>query len=522
MNFSIIPKPKFLQQNDGFFNFENDISLTGELSVKIQNEVNRIFNIQQHSTKTINFFINTDILAEGYSLVIEKTKIDISAASDCGFFYALQTLRQVICQFSFNLPCLKILDSPKLSFRGYMMDVGRYFFKIEDIKKQIDYISLYKINYLHLHLTEDQGWRVEIKKYPLLTTIGAFRERTLFNHSPHGGFYTQAELRDLVAYADERFVTIIPEVDIPGHTQSALASYSFLSCFDRTDLKVATKFGIKHDILCAGKDTTYTFVKDVLTEIAEIFHGYIHIGGDEVAKTRWKMCAQCQKLMAEKGLKTEEDLQIYFIKEITDFLLSRGITPIMWSLGKGGEILDKRVIQQYWSSAAGADRGIIEMINDGRQCINSNSGAYYIDIPHGINSLEKLYKTPAIFDGVTKPENVLGIELPLWSEYVKNQKIAEKLTFPRLLAGAEVAYSENLNYDDFLSRVRLNEKMLNQLNIEFTSLKNANPKFLVALAGKFKWWRRWMHWEGLGNLINNHKAKIIAQNKTFGIKKQMK
>lgn len=258
----------------------------------------------------ILFEIDKNIDSEEYIL---KTgdKIIITAGGEAGQLWALQTLKQILFQCNFHIPKLVIKDKPKYKIRGFMLDVGRYFFTVEEVKSFIKKMASHKLNLFHFHLTEDQGWRVEIKKYPFLTQKGSVRAKTNFNHTPHGGFYTQDEIREIVSFAHDFCIKVMPEYDIPGHSRSAIACYKDLACFPR-DLPVADHWGVKHDVLCVGKESTIQFVKNVIDELCELFPDeYMHIGGDEVPKHRWDLCPHCQAKRKELGLKDSDALQFH-------------------------------------------------------------------------------------------------------------------------------------------------------------------------------------------------------------------
>ena len=292
----LIPEPTKIIYGEGFFTAEKKAEkadapefILNELdeffySSKTEQTLEIISSIQVNLGKEYSYLGD-----EGYCLTINKSAIIIEALKENGAFYAVQTLKQILFQCGEKIPVMTIEDFPRFSYRGFMLDVGRYFYTVEEVKKFLDLMALHKLNTFHFHLTEDQGWRIEIKKYPLLTQKGSRRSHTNFGFIPRSGFYTQEQIKEIVSYAHSKFIRVIPEFDIPGHTVSAIACYPYLSCFDRK-LKVATHWGVKHDILCAGKESTYKFVFDVLDEIAELFpDGEIHIGGDEAYKMRWNI-----------------------------------------------------------------------------------------------------------------------------------------------------------------------------------------------------------------------------------------
>ena len=302
-------------------------------------------------------------LPGAYKMTVNNKGVYIGGDNEEGVFYGIQTLIQLLpvdnrksqtSNLKFQIPYVSIQDHPRFEYRGMHLDCGRHFFPVSFIKKYIDYIALHKMNYFHWHLTEDQGWRIEIKKYPKLTEVGAWRNGTIIGHYPgsgndgirYGGYYTQDEVKEVVAYAAKRYITVIPEIEMPGHSSAAIASYPFLSCFpnestkhpprcawsgDSTGKQVQQTWGIFEDVFCAGKDSTFQFLEDVLDEVIKLFPSkYIHVGGDECPKENWKRCPLCQKRIQDQHLKDEHELQSYFIQRIEKYLNSKGKTLIGW------------------------------------------------------------------------------------------------------------------------------------------------------------------------------------------------
>lgn len=422
--------------------------------------------------------------AEGYELGIKASHINLDASSPAGLFYGLQTLWQLLppaferfvlpatsnqpeekdmaFQTSvLSLPVVNIVDKPRFRWRGMHLDCSRHFFPKEWIMKWLDVAASYKLNTFHWHLTDDQGWRIEIKKYPRLTEIGAWRRETMEDGQPYGGFYTQEEIREIVAYARRRFITVVPEIEMPGHCQAALAAHPELSC-SGGPFKVATEWGVMNDVFCAGSDETFTFLENVLTEVIDLFPGeFIHIGGDEVPKIRWQNCVRCQARIKAEGLKDENELQSYFIKRIETFLNSRGKRLIGWDeILEGG--LAPRATVMSWRGTLGG----ITAARAGHDVIMSPTSHCYfdyyqgqVDEPRAIGGflpLEKVY----FFEPVPpelKPEeaiHILGAQGNLWTEYIKTPQHAEYMLFPRLLALAEVVWSpKTKNWPDFQSRL---------------------------------------------------------------------
>lgn len=448
---------------------------------------------------------------EGYSINCSKDGMIVTAATSVGIFYALKTVEQLL--LSSKMYECKIVDEPLYEYRGFMLDVGRYFYTVKNVKEMIDWCAIHKLNYFHLHLTEDQGWRIQIDKYPLLTSIGSSRTHTNFDTLPHSGFYTKEDIKDIVSYAKDNYITVIPEIDMPGHMRSAIASYSHLSCFDRK-LPVATHWGVKYDILCAGKDSTYEFCFDVLNEIVEMFDSpYIHIGGDEAPKLRWSLCPHCKEKMLQENLASEDALQDYFTAKMSDALKEKGRKTIVWYDKTSENSINDKVIAQYWGGAK-ADDNLNKKVNNGLKIINSNSSAYYIDLPYGRVPLYNTYNSdPTI--GLDNPTNIIGLEATLWTEYVPDMIKAKKMTFPRLGAFAEICWTpiENRDYHRFLEKISDYKKFISQYGIEMIDEKVYNPNKIRGFFQKLWFERRQLTWEGLHNIIDNAKVKREASKK---------
>ena len=429
----------------------------------------------------INLGLNESFAPEEYQLNILPDRIVIEGGSPAGVFYALQSLRQLLPEAAvqgerarvIELPTLEIRDKPSFAYRGVMLDVSRHFFSVEDVKAFIDLIAMHKMNRLHWHLTDDQGWRIEIKQYPRLTEVGSVREKSLVNHlsdsiprfddRPYGGFYTQDEVRDIVRYAQERFVTVVPEIEMPGHALAALTAYPELGCVGE-DYEVATTWGIKDDVFCAGKEETFVFLENVLGEVIELFPSeYIHIGGDEVRKGRWQECPLCQQRIRREGLRDEKELQSYFIQRIERFLNGTGRRIIGWEeILEGG--VSKSATVMSWRSALGG----IEAAKHGNDVIMVPKTHCYFDYYQsrdkeneplaigGYVPLEKVYELDP-YEGLRAHERgfILGVQANLWTEYIDNLDQAEYMLLPRLAALSETAwsYGSGKDYDDFKRRL---------------------------------------------------------------------
>jgi len=363
---------------------------------------------------------------------------------------------------SLSLPQVHIVDKPRFRWRGVHLDSSRHFFPKEWVKRLIDLAAYYKLNTFHWHLTDDQGWRLEIKKYPRLTEVGAWRRETMEDGEPYGGFYTQEEVKEIVDYARRRFITIVPEVEMPGHCLAALAAYPELSCTGGP-FKVGTEWGVMNDVFCAGSEETFAFLENVLAEVIELFPGeFIHIGGDEVPKLRWKNCLRCQARIKAEGLKDESELQSYFIKRIEAFLNSRGRRLIGWDeILEGG--LAPRATVMSWRGVTGG----IEAARSGHDVVMTPTSHCYfdyyqgrVDEPKAIGGflpVDKVYSYEPIPAGL-KPEeaaHILGAQANLWTEYIATPEHAEYMLFPRLWALAEVVWSpKEKNWADFENRLR--------------------------------------------------------------------
>jgi len=414
---------------------------------------------------------------QGYRLTITPQQI-IIAGKGAGLFYGIQTLLQLIPadhMASIKIPCGQIEDYPRFAYRGLMLDVCRHFFSVEFIKKTIDMMAYYKLNNFHWHLTDDQGWRIEIKKYPKLTQIGSQRAQTVignyhdrtpqqYDNTPYGGYYTQDQIREVVKYAADRYINIVPEIEMPGHSTAALAAYPELSCDPSKTYKVAETWGVFHDVYCPT-DKTFDFLEDVLTEVMELFPGkYIHVGGDETPKDAWKNSEFCQKLIKKLKLKNEEGLQSYFIQRIEKFVNSKGRSIIGWDeILEGG--LSPNATVMSWRGEAG---GIAAARQNHYVVMTPSSGGLYIDHAQGrlgeplsiggYTPLDKTYSynpTPAALT----PEQqkfIMGVQANLWTEYIPTEAKADYMFYPRVLALSEVAWSPlaKKNFKDF-SEVRL-------------------------------------------------------------------
>ena len=427
------------------------------------------------ATAAVKTRIDKKLAPEEYVLEIRKGRIVITGGSEAGVFWGRQTLAQIVSQCSDELPGVRIQDKPAFTYRGAHLDCCRHFFSLEEVKSFLDMMALHKLNVFHWHLTEDQGWRAEIKKYPRLTEVGSVRAETLVGHygsneydgTPYGGFYTQDEMRDVVAYAAERFITVVPEIEMPGHASAALASYPELGCRGKDyPYKVQTTWGVFPEVLCVGNPETITFLEDVLDEICEIFPSeYIHIGGDEAPREEWEKCPKCQALMKEKGFTREAELQSYLNNVIEEYLAQKGRKIIGWD-----EILDGGVSQSATVMSWRGVKGGIAAAKMGNDVIMTPNGFCYFDHYQtkgreengdplaigGYLPLEKCYSFDP-YDQLNDEEkaHIKGVQANMWTEYVATYDHVQHMELPRMAALAEVAWSldNRTEYADFLSRI---------------------------------------------------------------------
>ena len=474
---SIIPMPSILELKEGFFeakliNFNNDFkSREFELFKEQLENYYPKKTIFSKSTNSKNFEIKIDETiykdTPYYELSINQDFIELRGAKK-GVFYGLQTLFQLIAlnndsiSNSIRIPCLEIKDENSFDHRGFLMDCCRHFFSVKTIKKYIDLLSLYKMNVLHWHLTEDQGWRIEIDKYPKLNNVGSWREDST---GKYGGFYTKKEIREIVKYAKERYIEVIPEIELPGHSQAAIASYPFLSCEEKQIL-VANSWGVFKDIYCAGNDSVFIFLEDIFREVTELFPDErIHIGGDEAPKFRWENCEKCQKRMAQENLKDEHELQSYFIERIAKILEKKNKSIIGWD-----EIIESKINSNVTIQSWRGFSGGIQAVKEGKKTIMSPTSHCYFDYSVNSIDLEKVYNfnpIPPELDSL-ESELIIGGECNLWSERIPSEKELDRKTFPRLLAMSEVLWTFRKDkFENFQNRVEDHYSILSKLNVYY-------------------------------------------------------
>lgn len=403
-----------------------------------------------------------DIAKEGYKLTVTKDGITVEAADESGAVWALTTVTELTAEGE-ALPIVTVEDAPHYGHRGLSLDCSRHFFTADEVKKVIDQMTRVKLNVLHWHLVDDQGWRIECKTLPLL-------------HETTGTYYTQEEIRSVIEYARVRGMEIIPEIDMPGHTRSMIAAYPHLSCFgEKTEL---CQFGgIFEKILCPGKDETFEFIEKLLTEVCALFpDDRFHIGGDEVPKTEWKKCPHCKARMEALGLTDYEDLQGYFTKRVVAILKKHGKRAVCWNDVLESKDVDTGNIIQYWTAQHEAP--VPAFIERGGKVIFSNMSALYFDYPHGINSLNKVYHYQPVVMGKSYADspNMLGYEAALWSEQVETPEHLEELLFPRLYAVSEIAWNEAGDYADFEHRAEKKIEIAAKQGVNCMTKDGWNPE----------------------------------------------
>jgi hexosaminidase len=436
--------------------------------------------------------------AEGYILDVFPEKIVITASTANGAFYGIQTLRQLMPAEIENAPqnsektwsaaACHIEDAPRFRYRGLHLDVCRHFFGVDFVKKYIDLLALHKMNTFHWHLTDDQGWRIEIKQFPRLQEISASRKETLVGHysdnpqkfdgKEYGGFYTQTEIKEVVAYAKKQFVTVLPEIEMPGHAQAAISAYPNLGCTGKT-IDVATKWGVFEDVFCAGNEEVFAFFDKIFDEICPLFPGkYIHIGGDECPKEHWKTCEKCQKRMKSEGLKDEHELQSYFIQRIEKMLAARGKSIIGWDeileggLAPSATVMSWRGIEGGLAAAkAGHDAIMTPVSHCYFNYYQSNPDSEPLAIG-GYVTVQKIYEYDPIPTELTVEEgkHILGTQANLWSEYISNDAQMLYMAYPRACALAEVAWSQpkNRSFDEFAKRLKNHFSRLDALGVNYS------------------------------------------------------
>lgn len=519
MSYFFIPQPAFINvKNDTCaFKVSSFIKITGEENtLEARDELLLFLNEKLEvypvgGEYAISFILSEDGRKKGsYRIKAENKSITLTAGTEEGLFYAVQTLKQLLFQCDGELCELEIYDEPEFEVRGLMVDCGRYFFTKEEIFRFLDLMALHKLNEFHWHLSDDQGFRCQLDCAVLLTEIGSVRSHTNFNNKEHSGYYTKADIKEIVSYAHSKHIKVIPEIDTPGHAVSMISAYPELSCFNR-DLPVATSWGVKHDVLCVGKESTFDFMFCILDELCEMFpDGTVHIGGDEVPVTRWRICPHCQARMKQEGIETENGLHIYFLNRIAEYLQSKGIQVRMWNDSNKEKTVNFDVCWQMWNGAM-SESDVISHIDKGRNFLLSNSEGYYLDLPYGQTSLKATYDYVPLYYRLSDAQKgrIKGLEACLWSEFVPDVKTADYTLLPRLGAFSESAWTneKNKDFDRFYAAMKHYYRFLYAHGYYPASPKRAMPKGVGKLCSRLYWERRKLCWNGAGNLIDNYRTK---------------
>lgn len=492
----VIPSPVTYQTIEGYFSIGSSLGINPDFlpeNVK-QVLIDRLVNdfqirvVFSASDENVTFKKMFNTPEDFYSINVAD-KITINYSSDRSCFYAITSLMQLIegVEGEYYINNCFLQDYPKFQWRGLHLDVSRHFFTVDEVKRYIDLMSLYKLNTFHWHLTDDQGWRIEIKKYPKLTGVGAWRDSTVNDHyttdprtytvEKYGGYYTQEEIKDVVDYAAKRYITVVPEIEMPGHSRAALSAYPEFSCTGEP-LGVPGLWGVYDDIFCTH-ESSIDFLKDILDEVIGLFPSeYIHIGGDEAPKTRWKKCKKCQAVIRENGLKDEHELQSYFIGEIDEYLNSKGRKIIGWDEILEGGLTPNAAVMSWRGFDGGAEaakQNHYVVMSPGSYCYFDHYQSKNADEPlaiGGYTSLEKVYDFNPIPEGLSVDEEafILGAQANLWTEYIPDFKQLEYMSYPRALALSQVLWCQNKpEFSEFIN-VFLNKHMtiLDKYNVNYS------------------------------------------------------
>lgn len=505
---NIIPKPTKVLKGQGEVQIksadkvwidDNFISMK-ELISYILPEVKQDNITSNHQQDEVLLLcMDQSMTQEAYKIVATQGKVTITAADQSGIIYGLETLKQLNTSNDLQqltIPCVTIEDTPRFKFRGLSLDEARYFWGKDFCKRLLDLMAFYKLNRFHWHLSDDAGWRIEIKQYPLLTQIGSKRKNSNIHGwksadmvgEPYGGFYTQEDIKEIVAYAAERGITVIPEIDMPAHFAAAMASYNWLGC---REIPCETHWffgGHVPELMgwkdwnrsaCPGKETTFQFIFNVIDELAQLFPvPYFHIGGDEAPKEEWETCPHCKKRMEEEHIDNVEDLQGYFNNRIAKYLKAKGKNLIVWNEALAADNLNTDVIGQYWT--LNDDANVLKHIEKGGQVIISKHSAFYFDMCYCEYPVSNTYNFEPVGDMVPeKYENqILGLEGELWTEWIADEEKAFMQLFPRVPALAEIAWCPkgNKDFNDFMNRWQTHKPYLDQLGVNYAEDSIAMPE----------------------------------------------
>jgi hexosaminidase len=494
---NIIPTPIEQTINSGYMEIENSPAIIADFELNsaatlFKDAVKKLELANDKQTKNrIIFSLNKKLKYEEYILKINSDKITIEASTKNGAIHGFQSLNQLM-NLNLNRGVIKlqnqvIKDSPRFKYRGMHLDVGRHMYPVDFIKKYIDGLAMLKFNNFHWHLTEDQGWRIEIEKYPELNNVGSFRDSTLIGHytdkpwqfdkTRYGGFYTKKEIKEVVRYAEERGINVIPEIEMPGHSQAAISSYPEFGCTGE-QVGVAPLWGVFKEIYCS-KNETFNFLEDIIDEVVELFPGkYIHIGGDEAPKTNWKACGNCQDVIKREGLKDEHELQSYFITRMEQYINSKGKQIIGWDEILEGGLAPNATVMS-WRGISGG----LEAAKMNHEVIMTPNATCYLDHYQakdttneplaigGYTPIEEIYDYEPIPDELDESlhKYIIGAQGNVWTEYMKTSDHVEYMVFPRIFALSEVVWAENKpSFSDFENKVKGMYPILDKMDINYS------------------------------------------------------
>lgn len=500
---NIIPKPVSVKAKAGTFRLDSNTKIVikdeGDRNTAdfLKEYLQKFYGISPEITAsaTKNFiefntkkFIKAPENDEHYTLNGTAASIQVSGDSYAGTFRGMQSIIQLLPAKKsavLSIPLISVDDQPRLGYRGLMLDVARHFFPVEFVKKYIDFIALHKMNRFHWHLTDDQGWRIEIKKHPKLTEVGGYRNGTIIGHYPgtgndnlrYGGFYTQDEIKDVVEYAAKRYITVIPEIEMPGHAKAALSAYPNLGCTGGP-YEARQTWGVEEDVFCAGNDSVFLLLQDVLDEVIPLFPSeYVHVGGDECPKVRWKTCPKCQKRIKDNNLKDEHQLQSYFIQRMEKYINSKGKKIIGWDEILEGGLAPNATVMSWRGEAGG-----IEAARQGHDVIMTPGSHVYLDHAQskkedsltigGYISIQKVYSyepVPKVLKGDEK-KHILGAQANIWTEYMDNPRKVEYMIFPRLTALSEVLWTraDGRSWNEFEKRLAVQFKRYDLWGVNYS------------------------------------------------------
>lgn len=494
---NLIPKPVQAKEARGFFKLEKGAAVYSEIELPLVKNTGG-------EDSPVKIYSDSGLGKEEYRLCVNESGVVIKASDKAGAYYALQSLR-MLGRFDEGencVPFVEISDKPQYEWRGQMLDISRHFFDKNAVKGLLDDMFRLKLNVFHWHLTDDQGWRIEIKKYPKLTEIGSKRAYSQIGgwgskkikNVPHGGFYTQDDIKEIVAYAAERCISIVPEIDVPAHFAAALAAYPHLACrniqshvFGEMGGRIFASKGIKdwNRPACLGKKESLQFIFEVYDEVCELFpFEYFHVGGDEADVSEWKKCPDCQKAMKEMGFKNERELQKKLTNELCEYLKSKGKHMIAWNdvLRQGTERLDTDMVVQQW--LPGQDKHTRHFSEIGGKIIMSNHKSFYFDMTYALYPLKNTYNFKPSQYGIKDSNKVLGVEGEMWTEWVPTVSKMQFMTHPRMEALAEVAWTpeSSRDFNDFRARYEGYKSVYKQLGINFAADSICMPKNLLKRA----------------------------------------